>query len=74
MIAYVPEGAIDPPAGHMRFTGTISIPDAVFEAVLEGAARSFRQHGFRDVVFIGDHDGYQKDEAEKHVDDYIASL
>ena len=59
-IAYVPEGDIAPPAGHMRFTGTISIPEPVFEAVLESAARSFRQHGFRDVVLIGDHGGYQK--------------
>ena len=62
VIAYVPEGAIDPPAAHMRFTGTISIPDAAFEAMLESTARSFRQHGFRDVVFLGDHGGYQKNE------------
>jgi len=60
VIAYVPEGSIDPPAGHMRFAGTISIPEAAFEATLEGAARSFRQHGFRDIVLIGDHGGYQK--------------
>lgn len=59
-IAYVPEGAIEPPAGHMRFVGTISIPESAFEAVLESTARSFRQHGFRDVVLIGDHGGYQK--------------
>jgi creatinine amidohydrolase/Fe(II)-dependent formamide hydrolase-like protein len=58
-IAYVPEGSIDPPAAHMRFPGTISIPESVFEAVLESAARSFRQHGFREVVFLGDHGGYQ---------------
>ena len=60
VVAYVPEGSIDPPAGHMRFAGTISIPEAAFEATLEGAARSFRQHGFRDIVLIGDHGGYQK--------------
>ncbi|HEX4233068.1 MAG TPA: creatininase family protein [Caldimonas sp.] len=60
VIAYVPEGSITPPSGHMRFAGTISIPDAAFEATLEGAARSFRQHGFRDIVLIGDHGGYQK--------------
>lgn len=60
VIAYVPEGAIDPPAAHMRFAGTISVTDAAFEAVLESAARSFRQHGFRDIVFLGDHGGYQK--------------
>jgi creatinine amidohydrolase/Fe(II)-dependent formamide hydrolase-like protein len=59
-IAYVPEGAIEPPTSHMRFTGTISISDASFEAMLESAARSFRQHGFRDVVLLGDHGGYQK--------------
>jgi creatinine amidohydrolase len=62
VIAYVPEGAIHPPAAHMRFPGTISIPEATFESVLESAARSFKQHGFRDVVFLGDHGGYQKSE------------
>ena len=62
VIAYVPEGSIEPPAAHMRFTGTISIGDAAFEAVLEGAARSLRRHGFTEVVFLGDHGGYQKSE------------
>lgn len=61
-VSYVPEGSIMPPAGHMRFAGTISVPDAVFEALLEAAARSFKQHGFRDIVFLGDHGGYQKSE------------
>ncbi len=60
-IAYVPEGSIHPPAAHMRYTGTISVPDAVFEGLLEATARSFKQHGFRDVVFLGDHGGYQSD-------------
>jgi creatinine amidohydrolase/Fe(II)-dependent formamide hydrolase-like protein len=62
VMAYVPEGSIEPPVAHMRYAGTISIPDAAFEAVLEGAARSFRRHGFREVVFLGDHGGYQKSE------------
>jgi creatinine amidohydrolase len=60
VIAYVPEGSIEPAVAHMRFTGTISIPEPVFEAVLEAAARSFRHHGFREVVFLGDHGGYRK--------------
>jgi creatinine amidohydrolase/Fe(II)-dependent formamide hydrolase-like protein len=60
VIAYVPEGAVSPPAGHMRFAGTITLPEAAFETTLEYAARSFRQHGFRDIVLIGDHGGYQK--------------
>lgn len=62
VIAYVPEGSINPPAAHMRFTGTISIPDATFESLLEATARSFKQHGFHDVFFLGDHGGYQKSE------------
>lgn len=63
VVAYVPEGAIAPPAAHMRFAGTISIPDAAFEAVLESAAKSLCQHGIRDVFFLGDHGGYQANEA-----------
>jgi creatinine amidohydrolase/Fe(II)-dependent formamide hydrolase-like protein len=59
VIAYVPEGGIDPPTGHMRFPGTISVSDAAFRGVLEGAARSLRRAGFRDIVLIGDHGGYQ---------------
>ena len=47
VLAYVPEGAISPPAGHMRFPGTISIPDAAFKSTLEAAGRSFRQAGFK---------------------------
>jgi creatinine amidohydrolase len=60
VLAYVPEGAIDPPAAHMRFAGTLSISEATFEALLDSTARSLRQHGVRDVVFLGDHGGYQK--------------
>jgi creatinine amidohydrolase/Fe(II)-dependent formamide hydrolase-like protein len=62
VVAYVPEGAIAPPAGHMRFAGTLSIPDAAFEALLEATAKSLCRHGIRDVVFLGDHGGYQKNE------------
>ncbi|MGC1819038.1 MAG: creatininase family protein [Casimicrobiaceae bacterium] len=62
VIAYVPEGNVDPPSSHMRFAGTISIPVDVFERTLEAAARSFAVHGFRDIVFIGDHGGYQRSE------------
>ena len=59
VLAYVPEGAIEPPAAHMRFAGTLSIDTATFEALLESTARSLRRHGFREVVLLGDHGGYQ---------------
>jgi len=62
VLAYVPEGRLAPPTGHMRFPGTITTPDEVFQKVLESAARSFRLHGFRDVVLLGDHGGAQADQ------------
>ncbi len=59
VLAYVPEGAIDPPAAHMRWAGTISIGVPAFEALLESAARSLCRHGLRDVFLLGDHGGYR---------------
>ncbi|WP_341316781.1 creatininase family protein [Paraburkholderia sp. IMGN_8] len=61
VIAYVPEGGYAPPTSHMRFPGTITVPDDVFEKTLESAANSFKVHGFRNIVFLGDHGGYQND-------------
>lgn len=69
VIAYVPEGGLDPPTAHMRFPGTITIPEDAFEKILEYGARSFRLAGFHDIVFLGDHGGYQK--AEKAVADRL---
>ena len=63
VMAYVPEGDVDPPTGHMRFPGTITTPPGVFEQVLEYAARSFRQHGFLDVALLGDSGGNQASQA-----------
>jgi creatinine amidohydrolase len=62
VIAYVPEGNLSPPSGHMRFPGTISVPEGAFETILESSARSFKLHGFKDIVFLGDHGGYQANE------------
>ena len=61
VVAYVPEGNIAPPSGHMRFPGTITVPDAAFEQMLASAAESLAAHGFRHVVLLGDHGGYQRD-------------
>ena len=61
VIAYVPEGNLSSPTAHMRFPGTITVPDAAFETILEYAARSMKQAGFRNIVILGDHGGYQQD-------------
>ncbi|HEV8437119.1 MAG TPA: creatininase family protein [Methylomirabilota bacterium] len=55
VLAYVPDGGLTPPTGHMRFAGTLTTPDDVFQKVLESAARSLKLHGFRDIVLLGDH-------------------
>ncbi|MEP3671950.1 MAG: creatininase family protein [Hyphomicrobiales bacterium] len=70
VIDYVPEGAIEPkPDGHMAFAGTISIPEAVFEQVLEATASSMKAHGFKNIFFIGDSGGNQKaqEKVAKHL-------
>lgn len=65
VIAYVPEGGYAPTTSHMRFPGTITVPDDAFEKTLASAANSFKVHGFVNVIFLGDHGGYQND--IKHV-------
>jgi creatinine amidohydrolase len=59
VMAYVPEGDVNPPTGHMRFSGTITTPPDVYAKVLEFAARSLRRHGFRDIALLGDSGGNQ---------------
>lgn len=82
---YVPEGDITAREGHMRFAGTISLPEDVFQAVLESAANSVLAHGFTHVLLMGDSGGNQlsqqrvaaKMQAEGkkvyHIGDYYAN-
>lgn len=59
IIAFVPEGNIDPPSSHMRYPGSISLSAATFKALLTDVASSMKAHGFEHVVFIGDSGGNQ---------------
>ena len=59
VVAYVPEGNLDPPSGHMRYPGAITLPNEHYVKLLEYAARSFRANGFKDIVMIGDSGGNQ---------------
>lgn len=72
VISYVPEGSIAPPDGHMKFSGTLSIDEANFEAILESTARSLKQHGFKLIAFIGDSGGNQA--AQKRVAERLSDL
>jgi sterol desaturase/sphingolipid hydroxylase (fatty acid hydroxylase superfamily)/creatinine amidohydrolase/Fe(II)-dependent formamide hydrolase-like protein len=57
VMAYVPEGSISPRRGHMRYAGTLSLREEVFEMVLEDTAKSLFAHGFRTVYILGDSGG-----------------
>ena len=59
VVTYVPEGTLTPPSGHMRYAGSITLPNKYFMKILEYAARSLSVHGFTDIVFIGDSGGNQ---------------
>ena len=57
VVKFVPEGRIDPPAGHMRYPGTISVSQDTFVALLTDIVSSLKQHGFREILLIGDSGG-----------------
>jgi creatinine amidohydrolase/Fe(II)-dependent formamide hydrolase-like protein len=59
IIAFVPEGNIDPPTSHMRYPGTITLQESTFRALLDDIASSMRMHGFTEIIFIGDSGGNQ---------------
>lgn len=54
VLSYVPEDS------HMEFSGTLSVPEPVFEQILRAAAESYKAHGFKTIYFIGDSHGNQR--------------
>lgn len=54
VVKFVPEGAIEPPTGHMAAAGTISLEPATFQALLTDICRSYKAHGFVDIILVGD--------------------
>lgn len=60
IVPFVPEGDIDPPTGHMKYPGSISLTEDTYERLLTDICASFRTHGFAHVVLIGDSGGNQK--------------
>ena len=60
IVKFVPEGTIEPAvSGHMAYAGTIGVEDATFEALLNDICRSYKAHGFLDIVLLGDSGGNQ---------------
>ena len=59
IVQFVPEGDINPPTGHMKYPGTISLRQETFEALLTDICSSLRQHNFQNIFLIGDSGGNQ---------------
>jgi creatinine amidohydrolase len=60
IVKFVPEGRIEPtPSGHMSYPGTISLEQSTFIALLTDICRSYKAHGFTDIILIGDSGGNQ---------------
>ena len=64
IMEYVPEGAVSPAEGHMKFPGTLSLKPETFAMVLEDTARSLKQHGFKTICFMGEHGASQPVQAK----------
>jgi creatinine amidohydrolase len=54
IVKFVPEGDVEPPSGHMEYPGTISLRESVFQLLLTDICSSLKQHGFKNVILIGD--------------------
>lgn len=60
IVAFVPEGDIDPPGLHMKYPGSISLTEETYRRLLVDLCASFRAHGFAHIVLIGDSGGNQE--------------
>jgi len=60
IIKFVPEGSIDPPSGHMKYSGTISLRKETYKLLLTDITNSLKQHGFENIIFICDSGGNQE--------------
>jgi creatinine amidohydrolase/Fe(II)-dependent formamide hydrolase-like protein len=59
IILHVPEGGYDPPSGHMRYAGSITLPEERFRILVENTVKSLKASGFRNIILLGDSGGNQ---------------
>jgi len=59
IVPFVPEGNIDPPTIHMKYAGSISVTEETFQRLLIDIISSFKTHGFKRIILLGDSGGNQ---------------
>jgi creatinine amidohydrolase len=57
VVAFVPQGDLDPPSGHMLYPGSFTLTQETYRLLLEEIGASLLVSGFSDVIFIGDSGG-----------------
>ena len=61
VISFVPEGDFNPPSGHMRYPGTISLSSDTFQRMVHDIVTSLSLSGFKEIVIVGDSGDSQED-------------
>jgi len=64
VVKFVPEGEPGEAHSHMNTVGTIGVSNATYGALLADIVRGMQQHGFQNIILIGDHGGGQKQMAD----------
>jgi creatinine amidohydrolase len=59
IIPFVPEGGLNPPTGHVKYAGTISLREETYENLLRDIVTSYKVEGFKTIVLFGDSGGNQ---------------
>lgn len=72
IVKFVPEGNIEPPTSHMMSPGTISMRESTFNMLLTDIATSLKQHGFKNIILIGDSGGNQP--GQRNVADSLTKI
>ena len=57
VVAFVPEGEITPPTGHMAYSGTISVAADTFQLLMRDIIASLAAHGFTEILIVADSGG-----------------
>jgi creatinine amidohydrolase len=55
IVRFVPQGDIEQRSDDLRYPGTIGVEESTFEAMITDICRSYKLHGFVDIVLISDH-------------------
>lgn len=59
IISFVPEENTNPPPGTVRYPGFFRVREDTYRALLDDIVSNLNQHGFKNIVLIGDSGGNQ---------------